>query len=981
MTSPVGRRRRLFGRVRLAGAATAALALAALIAIGPPTTAQADTPTDSYNQMTGSGLTATALTVNWTSGLLNAENQPITTGGCKPGQGPPDCELSPNSDRQAYAAGQPTTSPLSFMYADFKNIKVTVSQTDNIGHQGIGVSWSGFAPGQQLMQLMECWGDADTGPSPENCEYGSLGMNGPLSQNVGNRGDGLCKAGSPSTTNPAKPVQDPGDPGAGCDPIEPTSESPAHCNPDQTAVGDRCPDGTYEIPFVGVDDTTHPIYTQANLPADFTEFNSNEIQYARSAASGTGNVQFEALTSVEAPHLGCGDLESDGKPRGCWLVMVPRGNFEPNGFKLTTGEPDGDLQTTPLSASNWAQRIQVHLNYAPLGSACPPTVLPDQVVGTRVITRAVDSWELALNLAANCNTVYSFTPAPSETTTTSVIRAAAPGSGAMAFTTIPIGSEATRYTTGVPPSMPNVLYAPVAVTAMDFGFNINDGLGYVATPVKLTPQLLGRALTQVYRDDLPDYGGSDVTRPGPAWSQNNPGNISLDPAFKALNSNSSIAPFLETLSLAPLLTEDHSQLNQQVWQWVQSDPATAAWLDKPGTPTDPVTPDPDYLSLSPQLGKAPAQDSFPRAYKGVYDNGVCPASQCGVVKEIRFITADLLPYAPDIGTGAARVLAADDTAYTSTGQSWSLSHFGPDGNPGWWSKAGVEPPGFTFMWALSDMPDIASYGLIAAQLCAPSGAKCVGPSLDSVRKTVDAATPDRAGLLEINPAKVPSGGYPLVQVVYAAVPTKQSAQSLTDYANLIKYAANQGQAVGTTPGNLPAGYLPLTAKLRAQANAVVAKLQKLANPAPTTSPTPSTSPHPTTTGSMQPTTSAPAQTSPATGPQTTPAAGQTSAPATATTLPASPTSTACASSTPAGASPPPGCGAASASASPSAQGPLIVSPTTSAQLASGNTQPTVVSNIRLVLIAVLIIGAVGSVTGTALRADWRPFRRRSRGPS
>jgi len=45
--------------------------------------------------------------------------------------------------------------------------------------------------------------------------------------------------------------------------------------------------------------------------------------------------------------------------------------------------------------------------------------------------------------------------------------------------TIPIGSETTRYTGGAPPSMPNVLYAPVAVTAMDLGFNINEGTGYV----------------------------------------------------------------------------------------------------------------------------------------------------------------------------------------------------------------------------------------------------------------------------------------------------------------------------------------------------------------------------------------------------------------------------------------------------------------------------------------------------------------------
>ena len=53
--------------------------------------------------------------------------------------------------------------------------------------------------------------------------------------------------------------------------------------------------------------------------------------------------------------------------------------------------------------------------------------------------------------------------------------------------------------------MPKILYAPVAVTALDFGFNIDEGgVGQVNTPVKLTPQLLAKALTQVYQHDLPD---------------------------------------------------------------------------------------------------------------------------------------------------------------------------------------------------------------------------------------------------------------------------------------------------------------------------------------------------------------------------------------------------------------------------------------------------------------------------------------------
>jgi hypothetical protein len=990
ITADRSARRRLLGRVRLAGAVTAAFALAALVAVGPTTRAQADA--DSYNQMTGSGATASAISVNWTSGLLNAENQPITTAGS---------ELSPNSDRQAFATGAAATSDLSFMYADFKNIQVTVSQTENITHQGITVKWSGANPTQKstgpkadFMQLMECWGDADTGPSPENCQYGSFGMLGTNAQNtyVGDRAGFTCGTGVvPSTATP--PPGAAGDAGWGCDTHEPATDTVSHCDPNAT-IGTRCQDGFYEIPFVGVDDTANPVYGQQNLLKEFNEFDSNEVQDGITSSGGSGQLQFETLTNVEAPHLGCGALESDGKPRNCWLVIVPRGNFEPNGYTPQGfSVPDGYLDTSPLAASNWAQRIQIHLSYAPLGSACPPTVLPDQVVGTTVASRAVSSWELALNLAANCNTVYAFT-ATTENEATTAIRAAGPDSGEMALTTIPIGSEATRFTSGTPPSTPGLLYAPVAVTAMDFGFNINVGSGYDTQPVNLTPQLVARALTQVYRTDLPDYVSNNQAFPGPAWSQGNPGNITLDPAFGAVNST--VGGFtLSSFSLAPLLTEDHSQLNQQVWQWVQSDPATTAWLDTASKAADPVHADPDYVSLG--LGKTPAQDSFPRAYSGVLDLGTCTTAQgCTKAKDEKLATIDMLPYAPDSGTAAAWVLAASDTSTTA---QWSPLNIAPDGTNGWWTKVGVLPAGQAIMWGLSDTPDLAAYGLIDAALCDPTGKTCTVPSIDSVSKTLNAATADSAGLLEINPGKAPAGGYPLVQVVYAAVPTNQSKQSLTDYANLIKYAANQGQTTGSAPGDLPPGYLPLTPKLQAQANAVVKQLQQLVNPTPTA--TKSSSARPTaTTSSARPTSSATtsqatsATTPPPTGTQTQPASGQTATggitPTVPSTLPALPTScaatsasatagatatsTATASATSGGTA----CGA-TPTASPSS-GALVLPPS-SVQLDSGSTQGTVVSNIRLVLVLVLIIGAAGCITGTVLRSDWRPRRRRSRGPT
>ena len=173
--------------------------------------------------------------------------------------------------------------------------------------------------------------------------------------------------------------------------------------------------------------------------------------------------------------------------------------------------------------------------------------------------------------------------------------------------------------------MPPLLYAPVAVTAVGFGFNISVAAGFITTPVNLSPELLAKALTQVYLYDLPDYYPNPTVpgiQPvlGPAWSVGNPLNISFDGQFQRLNSDSAIWNYPTTVSLSPMLTEDHSALNQQIWQWIQADPGADAWLDK-GTadlPTfDTTDADPDYTAL--QLGTPPAIDSFPRAYSTCLD--------------------------------------------------------------------------------------------------------------------------------------------------------------------------------------------------------------------------------------------------------------------------------------------------------------------------------------------------------------------------
>ncbi len=887
-------------RIRWSGALACVTALAALIAIGPPGNARAATGSGTgYDQITGAGTTNSAITVPWTQGLLDNTDKPIATA---------------NADR---SSANPT-SPLSFMYPDFKNLQVTVSQTQDITHQGVTVTWTG---GEQtidnagavqgnFLQLMECYGDASTGPSPQGCEFGSQGMLGQdPNKTVGTRSGDLCVAGAvPSVSDP--PASADGSSALnGCDTEEPGSASPPDVQPGNTQQ--------YTVPFVPVSDPTSPAYSQGDISQYFDQFNSNEVQEAVTDSSGNGQLQFETLTNTEAPGLGCGELESNGQIRNCWLVLVPRGQYEPNGYKISADSAAANafLWSSPLSASNWAMRIQIHLSYAPIGTFCPIGTQEVQTVGTQIVARAVQSWQLALNKAANCSTVYGYSAVPESTSTQQLSQSGSPAG--LAFTTIPIGSEAVRDGTGAT-SLPPILYAPVAVSAVGLGFNINEAKGYITTPVKLSAELLAKGLTQVYRNDLPDFYPSTIGHPGPAWSVSNPVNISEDPQF--VNLNPEVTPNATGASLAPLLTEDRSALNQQIWQWIQTDPAATAWLDNGTTDAaNTVTADPDYASLNPNLGTPPGIDSFPRAYAGVLDLGPSPSGE----EELRH-SLDLLPYVASYDAAASSVLTADNP---TTGQ-WDTQTLAPNGSVGWWDKTGTEPLGQIFIWGISDTADLAGYGLIDAQLCSDAGTSCVAPSTASLTAALASAKPDSAGLLEVNPASPGAGGYPLTQVTYAAVDTTRPSADLTAYANLIAYAAGTGQTPGVAPGDLPPGYLPLTASLKAQTMAVVAKLRADAKGSASPSPSTTAPSSATTSGSTAGTISPPAS------------GGSSSASASGQLLP-------------------------TVSSSPTVG--LSITPP-SAELAATRTGRQPVGAIRWALLVVVMAGAVCAAGGTALRS-------------
>ena len=471
-----------------------------------------------------------------------------------------------------------------------------------------------------------------------------------------------------------------------------------------------------------------------------------------------------------------------------------------------------------------------------------------------------------------------------------------------------------------------MVYAPVAVSGMTFAFNINlvGAGGNVLTPVKLTPRLLAKALTQSYRTDLVDWtGNTGQPLPDSPWADKNPIDILNDPEFEKLN------PGIPTQTgsgsaVAPLLTEDHSAVNQQVWQWILADPAARAWLSG--------TPDENGMVVNPfykaqHLGTAPGIDHYPRADPTCFNTG-----QVGELDPGR-CAVDLLPYVNDLEDGASHVRSANNPE----SPGWSTTALSPAGNAGWWVSNGIEPAGTVFMWTVTDTANLANYGLVPADLCDASGNNCVSPSSTSVGNALAAAKPDGTGLLHVDPAAPGAGGYPLVDVTYAAVRTTQTPAQLTDYARLIAYAAGAGQTPGVDPGQLPHGYLPLTAALQAQAQQAVATLLADANPQPTAS---------------------------------TPAMNQPSAQSNNGGTPNSTTNTNANTNTPTGTNRP-------GATTPAPKPALGLAPT----LAANATKAQQPGAVRWVLLVVLIVGAAGALAGPLVRDpavlahQWRRLRR------
>lgn len=815
--------------------------------------------------------------------------------------------VPPSRAGEAASGASPLTKSGSGAFA---GLKVTVSQTQDLVSQTVTVAASGGVPTRpstssyaiNYLQVMQCWGDDASGPLREQCQFGGL--------------FGASTAGGAHTSSRQLTEAGIADPN---ETIKPMDGKPA------------------SVPFRSVSGETA---TGPGGNKFFDRNTTNELPYVRVRADGTSLDYLEVQTAAQAPGLGCGAVATGSSaPRSCWLVVVPRGDTEVDGSKRTISSTN-QLQTSPLSQTNWDQRIVFPLSFQPVGRACSLGVAERRTVGQEIFSEAITRWQPTL-CAAGPSYGYSAT---SDEIARRQLVSPQPG---MVFLSRPLGDDVED------PTRPTV-YAPVALSALTVAFNIDSVAGFKAsadvknrdgqrlTEVNLTPRLMAKLLTQSYRTGVNNAADSVAK---------NPLNLTVDPDFLA--SNPAFAD-LRYGALGDVITSlGQTDATYALWQYVLSDAEGRDFIAGKPDPYG-MTINPNYVNLELPREDFPKNDPF--CHPATSSPGA--PDKC---------TLDDHPYSNSLHD-AAVAGSRGDTLFSTYDATQNPPRFVKDPPPLTGSRA---------VAVITDAASAARYGLPTARLRNASGT-FAAPGAESELAGAAAATPSsRPEVRTLDPAKATGASYPLTTITYAATaPAVLEPAAGKDYAALLRYAAGPGQSPGVQPGQLPDGYTPLPDSLRAQTRQVADTVESTAGKPVAAAATPADE---GATAAVASAAAAPARGVSAAA-SAAPARTRTGTAATvAATAPRRATSA---------SAPAPVAGATSASsaaaglgatsASPPAPGQAVSSPVTvpapRAALPLTNaarTQGTSVGSVKWVLVGVLVLGAAALLTGVGPRVTGR----------
>ena len=556
---------------------------------------------------------------------------------------------------------------------------------------------------------------------------------------------------------------------------------------------------------------------------------SNET-YATTGTDGTGAVNFDVWTAAENASLGC----STSVP--CSLVAVPimgiscdssgslldpadrpksyqvsgvstacqsTGNFAPG--QLVNPQGNEALSVSGSlwwSASNWRNRITVPLSFAVPASACATVSSANalDIYGSELMAQATEQWAPHFCLDPG---LFPFSHVQTgEPQARNLIDA---GTANVVLTSEPQAGGYAR----------PVVSAPVGVTGFAISYVIDGADGKPYTSLKLTPRLLAKLLTESYPAELPVHQEFTALA-------NNPLNITLDPEFIALNPGlTQGVPATQAASELVALSSN-SDVIHALTSYINADPTARAWLD--GTPDEHgMVVNPEYKGISLPVDAWPLLSSFePKAWYAS-DNNDC-------------LYRSPVPYLPLVAAPLQTLAAiSQDLQFSSANSTTVCSQIDGTTLGEKLVAMGRQTVGYRFMIGITPLADTNRYLLQTAALQTTPGSY-VGPTDAAVQAALSKAVSDpKTGTWTIpydalRSDPTASGAYPGTMVVYAAAPTQGlTPDAASQVGKWISFASTDGQTPGFGVGQIPPGYLPMTAanglgNLQAAAAAAVAHI-------------------------------------------------------------------------------------------------------------------------------------------------------------
>ncbi|KAA1421019.1 hypothetical protein F0U44_01415 [Nocardioides humilatus] len=413
----------------------------------------------------------------------------------------------------------------------------------------------------------------------------------------------------------------------------------------------------------------------------------------------------------------------------------------------------GDTEDLMDAPWAWERRTVIPLSFLPVDDACPLHGETLAVEGSPMAAHALASWRARTCTLESDAVAVDYTAIGEPQTRGDV----ATGTTATGLVIDPLDADAAEQV--------GVVYAPVAVTSLVVAFQIDDEHGKPVTDMKLNPRLVAKLITASFRS------GAD-----PAVLQNRPYNLFSDPEFLELN------PDVDWPSGAPgnhpLLLGDLSDTTTALTRWVIADKDARAFISGKPDPWG-MTVNANYKNVAMPFSSFPLLDAL-------LSNSFAPIQELDALS--RQLSIAQFPGGLVVNEGGVNITVKQ-----------------PRQNPGSREVIGI-----------IDAAAAHRFQLSTAALLNPAG-EYVTPTDASMTAAIKAATVNADGVTrQVDLESDSATAYPLTLQISAALSVNAEEDERTQMASFLSYVGGAGQRSGDKIGELPGGYAPLPAELKAQ---------------------------------------------------------------------------------------------------------------------------------------------------------------------